>query len=140
MQMHSPVVMSEKELGAALSVLGRYGGGLDEDGGGLVVLDGAELQFSGFDEEGDLVKILGDLRVACRTLFELATVGQMVIMPDEGNAYVTTAEALGRAEELATEEEAFGPCTLVENADALAAALAGECERARAYTDRVVGR
>lgn len=138
--MHSPLVMSEKELGDALAVLARYGGRLDEDGGGLIVLGGAQLQFSGFDEQGDLVKIIGDLGVACRTLFELATAGQMVIVPDEGNACVTTAEALGRAASLAEEDGELGPCVLVESADGLAACLAGEHERATAYTDRATGR
>jgi hypothetical protein len=48
---------------------------------------------SPFDEQGDLVKVIGDLGVACRTLFDLATAGEMIIVPDEGNAYVTTTEA-----------------------------------------------
>lgn len=130
--MHAPLVMSAEELSAALSVLARYGG-LDEDSGGRVELEGAALELSGFDEEGALVKIMGDLGVACRALFELATAGELLIVPDEGDAYVTTAGALARARQLATSDDTFGPFVLVATPEALTAALTPSCDHARAY-------
>lgn len=82
--MRSPVLMNARELDAALTVLARYGCRLDGGGGGggLVVLEGAQLQFSCFNEHGDLVTILGDVGVACRALFELATAAEMILLPE----------------------------------------------------------
>jgi hypothetical protein len=119
--MHAPLVMSDAELECALAILARHGGRLGEDGGGLVRLDGAALEFSGFDAEGDLVNVSGDLRVACRVLFELAEAGQMAILPDTGDGLVTSRETLARAQQLTDE---LGAPVLVADADALARALA----------------
>lgn len=130
---HAPLVMSAEEHSAALAVLARYGE-LDEDGGGQIALEGAALELSGFDEQGALVKVLGDLDVACRALFELATAGELLIVPDEGDAFVTTAGALARARQLATSDDTFGPFVLVATPEALAAALTASCDHARDYT------
>lgn len=138
MTMHAPLVMNDGELRASLAVLARSGGGLDEIGGGLVRFDGGALQFSGFDEEGDLVKVIGDLPAACGVLFDLATAGQLAILPDSGDGLVTTEDALGRARDL--EDELGSPIVLVENADALASALHGEFESAMTYTERATKR
>jgi hypothetical protein len=136
LQMHAPLVMSDAELQASLAVLARHGGRLDEGGGGLVRLEGAALEFSGFNEEGDLVKVNGDLHVACRLLFELAAAAQMAILPDGGDGLVTSREALVRAQQL--ERELGSPVVVVENAEALATALAAACDGARAYAERAV--
>lgn len=135
--MHAPLVMSAEEHSAALAVLARHGG-LEEDAGGQIVLEGAALELSGFDEEGALVKIMGDLGVACRALFELATAGELLIVPDEGDAFVTTAGALARARQLATSDDTFGPFVLVETPAALTAALITSCQHARDYTARAL--
>ncbi|MFO0639013.1 MAG: hypothetical protein U0183_07365 [Polyangiaceae bacterium] len=135
--MHSPLVMSAEELAAALAVLARYGA-LDENGDGRALLDGAALELSGFDEQGGLVKVIGDLGVACRALFELATAGELLILPDEGDAQVTTAGALTRARDLSTSEVTFGRFVLVETPEALAAGLATSCDLARAYAARAL--
>ncbi len=136
LQMHAPVAMSETELQGTLAVLARHGGRLDECGSGLVRLEGAALQFSGFNAEGDLIKVIGDLRVACRVLFDLAAAGQMAILPDSGHGLVTSSEALARAQQLG--EELGTPVFVVENAEALATALTSECESARAYAEQAV--
>jgi hypothetical protein len=136
LQTIAPLVMSEAEFEASVAVLARHGGRLDEDGGGLVRLEGAALEFSGFDEEGDLVKVIGDLHVACRVLFELAVAGQMAILPDSGDGLVTSGAALVRAQQL--EQELGSPVVVVEDAEALAAALTAECDAARAYAERAV--
>jgi predicted NBD/HSP70 family sugar kinase len=69
-------------------------------------------------------------------LFELAAAGQLAILPDSGDGLVTSSEALVRAQEL--EQELGSPVIVVEDADALAAALAAECGSARAYAERAV--
>jgi hypothetical protein len=136
MTMHAPLVMNESELRASLAVLAEHGGGLDEDGGGLVRFEGAALQFSAFGEDGDLVKVIGDLRVASGVLFDLATAGQLAILADGGDGLVTTKDALARAKQL--EDELQSPIVLVEDADSLASALRTGFESAMAYTERAI--
>jgi hypothetical protein len=129
----APLEMSPEELHAALAVLERHGGKLDARGGGLVRLERAMLEFSGFGLTGDLVKVSGDLAGACACLFDLATAGQLVIAPDDG-AFVTTAEALARARDL---EDELGTSVLVASVEELVTKLAPNQAAAMAYAARV---
>jgi len=136
LELHAPLVMSATEHAAMLTVIGRHGGRLDDCGGGRVVLEKAALFFSGFDEEGGLVKVEGDLRLACVVLFDLAEAGQLVVLPDLGDALVTSRSALERA--TALEHELGSPTIVVDDAEALAAALSAEYASAAAHTERAL--
>lgn len=136
--MHAALVMSAAELDAALAVIARRGGSLD-DGGGLLTLAHAAIQFYGFDAEGDLVKVIGDLRTACEFLFELASAGQLVIWngaadDDRPASFVTTTDALSRAAAL---DDELGTTVLVTSAEHLFVSLAPDHADSMAYTARV---
>ena len=137
--MHAPLVMSAVELDAARAVIARRGGTLD-DGAGLLTLRHAAIQFYGFDAEGDLVKVIGDLRTACEFLFELATEGQLVIWngaaaDDRVASFVTTTAALARTRAL---DDELGTTILVTSAEELFVSLAPDHADSMAYTARVI--
>src|SRR6266508_6801856 len=94
-------VMSEDEHQAALSVIARHGGGI-EDGRGSLALAQAEIHFDNFGREGTDVEITGDIDSALDVLFELATAGRLVVVNthercDEPELVVTSAEAHAQA-------------------------------------------
>ncbi len=111
-------VMSEDEHQAALSVIARHGGGI-EDGRGSLALAQAEIHFDNFGREGTDVEITGDIDSALDVLFELATAGRLVVMNthercDEPELVVTSAEA--HAQALASNEpDSELPLTLADN-------------------------
>ena len=136
----NPLVMRDDELHAALAVIARHGT-LDEDGGGILDLSAAKIEFSSFGAEGDLVKVSGDLARACEFLFELATAGQIAVVilsagDDEPASLVTTANALARAGAV---EEELGSASLVESPSELASILAPHHAHATKYAARVTG-
>ncbi len=103
--MHEPLVMSPDEWQAAMSVMSRHGATTNHIGVTDVILPRAHLQFMGFDADGDMPKVFGDLACACEFLFELATAGHMAIFnvyaeDGEPTSYVTTAEAMERVRTL----------------------------------------
>lgn len=134
---HAPLVMNDAELRAALSVLARHGG-LDADGGGLLTLANAKIEFSGFDEEGGLVKVIGALACASELLFELATAGELAIwnMSDEDGpaTFVTRADVLARARAF---DDELGEVALISSPKQLADILEPHQARAMEYTRRV---
>jgi hypothetical protein len=138
--MDEPLVMNADELRAAMAVMTRHGATTNDLGVTQVALAKAHLQFMGFDEQGDVPSVVGDLACACEFLFELATAGRMAIQnvyAEEGEptSYVTSVEAFERAQTLQGEDD-LGPTVLVESAAELVAAFAPHHANATGYASR----
>lgn len=134
---HVPLEMSEAELRAVRDVLARRGAVLDARGSGFLELRNARFAFTSLDAEGDLVKVNGERTVCCELLLEIATAGELAIVPDDGPVIVTTPDALARAKDLEEELDANGECMLVTSVTELAAAFAAIDEAALASTRQV---
>lgn len=115
--------MSDAEYRAASAVVARYGK-IDEYGEGRLELFGGEVEVWGFDYDGAMLSLIGDLRGPCDFVFELATAGRLVVQFDaplgEACALVTTQEVLTLTEALdAAAHEELGPICLVTDSEAL---------------------
>jgi len=133
-EQHEPLVMSDPELQAALSVIARHGGTLNEQSDALdgrrvseghVKLVDARLEFSSFDAQGGWVEIFGMGVSAFEFLFEFATAGQLAIWngsasENEPASVATTAEAMERAQAF---EDELGTTALAENVGQLVSLL-----------------
>ena len=118
-EMQIPLVMDAGELAAARAILLRDGT-VDDEGFAVVASPTFRLQWFGFDEEGGLVEVRGDLKDACERLFELATAGALAIVLTQAEApvaAVTTTDAFLRARALADE---LGEIELVTSPSELA--------------------
>jgi hypothetical protein len=115
--------MDDEEYRAATSIMARYGG-VDEYGEGRLGLPGAQAEVWGFEYDGCMMNLSGDLRTACEFVFELATAARLVVQFEsaagDASALVTTPELLAQAQALddAAREE-LGPIILVADAAAL---------------------
>lgn len=94
-------LMSDEERAAVLEVVARHGGAI-EGGRGSVILPGAEMTFEDFDGPHFGVSITGAIEPAIAILFEMATVGRLVVMNnhekcDEPVPVVTTTEAAAQS-------------------------------------------
>lgn len=126
---YAPLVMTTEELGAVLDVIctTRTNGALDGKGAGIVTFGGAKIHFSGLRNDGDVLRLEGNLVDACGALFAIASAGNAVIEADTDVAIVTTKLALVRAREL----EDFGSGTLlVTSASLLVTELASSFDAA----------
>ncbi len=128
MESYAELEMTDEEYRAATAVLARYGK-VDEYGEGRLDLTTAQIEVWGFDFDGAMINLIGELRGACDVLFELATAASLVVQFEsalgEASALVTTpgALALTRALDQAAHEE-LGPVVLVADAEALWRAIA----------------
>lgn len=129
--MLAPLAMQPAEHAAVRALIARYGGSLDPDGRGSVRGHTSAIFFNGFDERGDTVKILGDLREACEALFALATAGGLYLRPDEGPVLATRPDIVERVALLA-EGEMIERCVLVRSPDELHAHLVADWQQTMA--------
>lgn len=128
LETYAELEMNEEEYRAAAALMARYGK-VDELGEGRLELPNAQIEVWGFDYDGCMMNLLGELRGACDFVFELATAAHLVVQFEsaagEASALVTTAELLTatRALDAAAHEE-LGPIVLVTDAAAMWLALA----------------
>jgi hypothetical protein len=123
LETYAELEMSDEEYRAAAAVIARYGA-VDEYGEGRLDLPTAQIEMWGFDFDGCMMNLVGDLHGACDFVFELATAARLVVQFDsaegEAGALVTTPEVLAQARALddAAHEE-LGPIVLVADAAAM---------------------
>lgn len=129
LETYAELEMNEAEHRAATAVLAQYGK-VDEHGEGRLDLPTAQVEVWGFDYDGCMMNLIGELRGACDFVFELATAARLIVQfespTSEPSAVVTTPEALALARALdeAAHEE-LGRIVLVADPVALWRALAG---------------
>lgn len=125
---YAELEMTDEEYRAASAVLARYGR-IDEYGEGRLTLPAGEVEVWGFDYDGGMMNLIGDLRGGCDLVFELASAARLVVQFEaphgEACALVTTPEALALTDALdeAAHEE-LGLIALVADPDALWRTLA----------------
>lgn len=128
LETYAELEMNDEEYRAAAAIMARYGK-LDEHGEGRLELPTAQIEIWGFDYDGCMMNLIGDLRVACDFVFELATGARLIVQFEsaagDASALVTTPELLTetRALDGAAHEE-LGPIVLVTDATAIWRALA----------------
>ncbi len=128
METYAELEMTDDEYRAAAALLARYGQ-VDEYGEGRLDLPTAQVEVWGFDFDGCMMNLIGDLRGACDFVFELATAAHLVVQFEaelgEACALVTTPETLALTQALdeAAHEE-LGRILLVTDAASLWRALA----------------
>jgi hypothetical protein len=122
-EVYAELEMNDDEYLAATAIMARYGG-VDEYGEGRLALPAAQVEVWGFEYDGCMMNLSGNLRTACDFVFELATVARLVVQFEstegDASALVTTPELLTQAQALdeAAREE-LGPVVLVEDAVAM---------------------
>lgn len=135
LETYAELEMNAEEHRAAAAIIARHGA-LDDHGEGRIALPVAQIEIWGFDFDGCMMNLSGDLQSACDFVFELATAARLVVQfeaaPGDPSALVTTAEALtlARALDEAAHEE-LGPMLLVADAAAMWRALARPDARPR---------
>lgn len=123
LETYAELEMSGDEYEEAAAILARYGK-IDEYGEGRLVLPTAQVEVWGFDYDGCMMNLVGDLPAACEFLFELASAARLVIQfassAGAPSAFVTTEDTLRRARALdeAAHDE-LGPIVLVADAPAI---------------------
>jgi hypothetical protein len=128
LETYAELEMNDEEHRAATAIMARYGA-IDEHGEGRLALPTAQIDIWGFDYDGCMMNLLGELRGACELLFELATAARLIVQFEsaagDASALVTTAALLAQARALddAAHEE-LGPIVLVADAAAMWRALA----------------
>lgn len=128
LESYAELEMNDDEYRAATAIMGRHGA-VDEYGEGRLDVPTAQIEVWGFDYDGCMMKLLGELRGACELVFELATAARLIVQFEsaagDASALVTTAELLTQARALdeAAHEE-LGPIVLVADAAAMWRALA----------------
>lgn len=127
--------MNDEEYRKAAALLARYGE-MNDHGEGRLDLPTAQIEVWGFEIDGAMMNLVGELRGACDFLFELATAARLIVQFEspigEASALVTTPEALGltRALDEAAHEE-LGPIVLAPDPTAVWRALAGPAAQPR---------
>jgi hypothetical protein len=125
---YAELEMNDEEHRAAAAIMARHGA-IDEHGGGCLTLPTAQIEVWGFDHDGCMMNLAGELRGACELLFELATTAHLIVQFEspagDASALVTTEALLAQARALddAAHEE-LGPIVLVADAEAMWRALA----------------
>lgn len=103
METYAELEMSDEEYRTAAAILARYGK-VDEHGEGRLDLPTAQIEVWGFEFDGAMMNLIGELRGACDFLFELATAARLIVQFEspigEASALVTTPEALAMTESL----------------------------------------
>lgn len=128
LETYAELELSEEDYRAAAEIFARHGK-VDEFGEGRLELPTAQVEVWGFDYDGWMMNLAGDLRGACDLVFELATAARLIVQFEgaagEASALVTTPEVLSRANVLdeAAQDE-LGPILLAPDADAVWRALA----------------
>ncbi len=128
LETYAELEMNDEEYRAAIAIMARYGA-VDEYGDGRLDLPTAQIELWGFDRDGCMMNLLGELRGACDFVFELATAAHLIVQFESavgvGAALVTTPALLTLAHALddAAHEE-LGPISLVSDAAAMWRALA----------------
>ena len=128
LETYAELEMSDEEYRAAAAIIARHGA-VDEHGEGRLDLPAAQIEIWGFDYDGCMMNLIGELRGACDFVFELATAARLVVQFEsaagDASALVTTAELLKQARALDDEaHEELGPIVLVTDAAAMWRALA----------------
>jgi hypothetical protein len=136
---YAELEMDDEEYRAAAAVIARHGA-VDEHGEARLELPTAQIDIWGFDVDGAMMKLLGDLRGACEFVFELATAARLVVQFESAvgaaSALVTTAAALTQARALdAAAHDELGPIVLVDDAAAMWRALAAPGGHDAAHTN-----
>jgi len=125
---YAELEMTDDDFRTAAALLARHGR-VDEHGEGRLELPTAQIEIWGFEHDGCMMNLLGELRGACDFVFELATAARLVVQFEsptgEASALVTTEALLAQARALddAAHEE-LGPIVLVPDAAAMWRALA----------------
>jgi hypothetical protein len=133
-EIYAELEMVDEEYRAATAIMARYGG-VDEYGEGRLSLPAAQIEVWGFEYDGCMMNLSGDLRAACDFVFELATAAHLVVqfesVQGDASALVTTPDLLKRVQALddAAREE-LGPIVLVADAAAM-------CERLQSVATTV---
>jgi hypothetical protein len=128
LETYAELEMNDEEYRAAAAIMARYGA-VDEVGEGRLEVPAAQIEIWGFDYDGCMMNLIGELRGACDFLFELATAARLIVQFEsaagEASALVTTAALLTQARALddAAHEE-LGPIVLVSDAAAMWRSLA----------------
>lgn len=127
LETYAELEMNDAEYDAATAIMARYGT-IDEYGEGLLDLPAAKVEVWGFEYDGCMMNLVGDVRSACELVFELATAAHLVVQFDsadgDASALVTTPELLQQASALdAAALEELGPIVLVPDAAILAQVL-----------------
>ncbi|MFO0738313.1 MAG: hypothetical protein U0270_20640 [Labilithrix sp.] len=129
METYAELEMTDEEYRAASDVIARYGK-VDEYGEGRLDLPTAQIEIWGFDFDGCMMNLIGELRGACDFVFELATAARLVVQFESevgaASALVTSAEAerqAGALDDAAHEE--LGPILRVTSPAEMWRALAG---------------
>lgn len=128
LETYAELEMNDEEYRAAAAIMARYGA-VDEYGEGRLALPTAQVEVWGFDYDGCMMNLIGELQSACDFVFELATAARLVVQfesaASDASALVTTPELLSQARALdAAAHEELGPIILVADAAAMWRALA----------------
>lgn len=125
---YAELEMNDAEYHAATSLMARYGA-IDEYGEGLLELATAQVEVWGFDYDGCMMRLLGELRCASDFVFALATAAHLVVQFESAggpSALVTTPASLDAARALDPAAlEGLGPILLAADPAAFCRALAG---------------
>lgn len=123
LETYAELEMTDDEYRAASAIFARYGT-IDEYGEGRLALPTASIEVWGFDFDGCMMNLVGDLHGACELLFELATAARLIVQFESAagdpSALVTTAEVLEQVRALddAAHDE-IGPVILVTDVAAM---------------------
>lgn len=128
LETYAELEMNDEEYRAAAAIIARYGA-VDPSGEGRLDLPTAQIEIWGFDVDGGMMNLVGELRGACDFVFELATAARLVVQFEsaagDASALVTTAEVLKQARALDDDaHEELGPIVLVADPAAMWRALA----------------
>lgn len=120
---YAELEMNDEEYRAATAIMARHGG-VDEYGEGRLVLPAARIEVWGFEYDGCMMSLSGDLRTAIEFVFELATAARLIVQFEsaagDASALVTTPKLLAEAQALdAAALEELGSIVLVEDAAAM---------------------
>ena len=123
LETYAELEMNDDEYRSAVAIMARHGK-VDEHGEGRLDLPTAQIEIWGFDYDGCMMNLIGELQGACDFVFELATAACLIVQFEaeigEASALVTTPELLTRTRALddAAREE-LGPIVLVADSAAM---------------------
>lgn len=128
LETYAELEMNDEEYRAAAALMARYGA-VDEYGEGRLDLPTAQIEVWGFDYDGCMMNLRGEVWGACEFVFELATAAHLVVQFEsaagDASALVTTEQSLTQARALdAAAHEELGPIILVPDVPAMWRALA----------------